>query len=378
MKKTLKLIPAIAMLLISAIMLSTATFAWFSMNNRVTVTGMTLKTQVSSNLLISPDTTEGNFTTTLEQARTAKLEPTSTADGASFWYTTSAYANGAKATGDWAEYDEATALTDADTFAAKTNYDADFNAAYAITGAPPGTAAAYANAYGYVDYDFYLKATSTEAGQKVAMTFCNILYNGGEITDKAWRVAVFAKGAADAASTSGAQTLIAILSPSGATYQDSTNAVTGATTRGAVSNLGTAVTLDTIGAGTVKYYHVTLRVWLEGEDTTCTNSTYASLTNAYTVAVDFVLSTFDGVQNISSASGQASATAAGLTATATLNTSETVGATYQWYDSGDNAIGGATSVSYTAGEAASGVYCKITTTSGQVYRSNDVNLGVAP
>ena len=45
MKKTRKLIPALAMLLISAVMMSTASFAWFSMNKQVTATGMTIQAQ---------------------------------------------------------------------------------------------------------------------------------------------------------------------------------------------------------------------------------------------------------------------------------------------------------------------------------------------
>lgn len=40
MKNTRKLIPALAMLLIAAVMMSTATFAWFSMNQQVTATGL--------------------------------------------------------------------------------------------------------------------------------------------------------------------------------------------------------------------------------------------------------------------------------------------------------------------------------------------------
>lgn len=43
MKATRKLIPAIAMLLISAVMMSTATFAWFSTNTQVSAGGMTIK-----------------------------------------------------------------------------------------------------------------------------------------------------------------------------------------------------------------------------------------------------------------------------------------------------------------------------------------------
>ena len=52
-----KLIPAIVMLLISALLLSTATFAWFSMNNKVTVTGMQVKATTGPSLVISGSTT---------------------------------------------------------------------------------------------------------------------------------------------------------------------------------------------------------------------------------------------------------------------------------------------------------------------------------
>ena len=74
MKKFKKLIPALALLLVSAVLMSTASYAWFSMNNKVTVTGMEVKTQVSSNLLIAKDTlentqklTDEQFTTEIEQ-----------------------------------------------------------------------------------------------------------------------------------------------------------------------------------------------------------------------------------------------------------------------------------------------------------------------
>ena len=56
MKKFRKLFPAFVLLLISAIMITTASYAWFSMNSQVTVTGMAVKTQVSDNLLIADDT----------------------------------------------------------------------------------------------------------------------------------------------------------------------------------------------------------------------------------------------------------------------------------------------------------------------------------
>ena len=52
MKKFKKLIPALCMLLVSAVMLGSTTFAWFSMNRTVTATGMEIKAEVSTQLLI--------------------------------------------------------------------------------------------------------------------------------------------------------------------------------------------------------------------------------------------------------------------------------------------------------------------------------------
>ena len=45
MKLSRKLVPAIAMLLVSAVMLSTASFAWFSMNTTVSATGVQVQAQ---------------------------------------------------------------------------------------------------------------------------------------------------------------------------------------------------------------------------------------------------------------------------------------------------------------------------------------------
>ncbi len=68
MKKTRKLIPAIAMLATSATMLATSSFAWFSMNNSVTATGMSVTATAPSSLLISTTSATAGFgsTVTLE------------------------------------------------------------------------------------------------------------------------------------------------------------------------------------------------------------------------------------------------------------------------------------------------------------------------
>jgi len=51
MKKFKKLIPAFCMLLVSAIMLGSSTFAWFSMNNKVTASNMSVQAKSNSTFL---------------------------------------------------------------------------------------------------------------------------------------------------------------------------------------------------------------------------------------------------------------------------------------------------------------------------------------
>lgn len=65
MKKFKKLIPALCMLLVSAVMLGSTTFAWFSMNKTVTATGMEIKAEVPTQLLISHNNTLWGNTMTL-------------------------------------------------------------------------------------------------------------------------------------------------------------------------------------------------------------------------------------------------------------------------------------------------------------------------
>lgn len=78
MGKFKKLIPAICMLLISAVLMGTSTFAWFSMNTKVTVSSMTVKATASKNLLIS-STQDGTYLARLVlTTKNEKLVPVST------------------------------------------------------------------------------------------------------------------------------------------------------------------------------------------------------------------------------------------------------------------------------------------------------------
>ena len=78
MKLTRKLVPAFAMLLVSAIMLTTASFAWFSTNDDVSATGMSVKATTAENLVISADGAAfGTTQVTLTDSATANLTPVS-------------------------------------------------------------------------------------------------------------------------------------------------------------------------------------------------------------------------------------------------------------------------------------------------------------
>lgn len=58
MKKFRKLVPALCMLLISAVLLGTSTFAWFSMNTTVTATGMQVTAKTNHTYLLISKTND--------------------------------------------------------------------------------------------------------------------------------------------------------------------------------------------------------------------------------------------------------------------------------------------------------------------------------
>ena len=336
-----KLIPAIGMLTVSAMMLSSSTYAWFTMSKEVQVTGMEVKTTVGSNLLISTTNLDADYTSqTLSQTRKCLLEPTSTINGVTgtYYYTVNAKANGDAVVDAYELYAEDAETAVQNATAGKPNYDIDFNKAYKLGTNGVFTAAnvamtdsANGAAYGYIDYTFYLKATSNgtadTTAQELRMTKCDLDYNSGVLDsdgdvgkvdgpDRAWRVAVFAlditstkpgtgRVATDVAAAADNQK--GLISLADAVNQTSGKAVNSPTTAtGDVVNNGSAgVKLATISTNNaICYYKVTVRLWLEGEDTTCTSETYAALTNKYNLDLAFELTDGDNdtaaVTNITS------------------------------------------------------------------------------
>ena len=380
-----KIIPALALLLVSAVMLATSSFAWFSMNTTVTVTGMSVSTRISDNLQIASDTIDSDakkadnlFQNGLNQTVTGILEPVSTVDGEAFFYTATdnVKADGDAITDTYIAYNASAAASDT------TNYSNAFSENYDVKKSDTAVA--------YVDYVFQIKAinSDTSTDKNVKLTGVNLLYNNlAETTNeiKAFRVAVFVEDITDTDPSGDIGTLVTILAPSAAAYRTAGKAV--ATTAGpvsegnmttSVSELGSNATIGQVDAGTTGYFKVVVRLWLEGEDTTCNSQTYLSLTKNWTLDLKMDLGTGDGVAAIGS-TASAVATASTTTASVTLDAGKIsngeTAASYQWKLASDNSnIAGATAATYTNDGATRLVYCVITTTRGSIYTTNAVEV----
>ena len=81
MKAMRKILPALCMLLVSAVMLGSSTFAWFSSNSSVTATGMHLTAEAAESLFISntagyaEDTFKASVVFTSENILNTKVKP---------------------------------------------------------------------------------------------------------------------------------------------------------------------------------------------------------------------------------------------------------------------------------------------------------------
>ena len=287
MKFTRKIVPALALLIVSAVLMTTATFAWFSMNTRVTATGMQMGTEAGDNVLIANNTSKtketalGNFKNTLVlPVAKANLRPVSSVDGANFYFVDAfqVAGNGAAVApsgyNPYTKYD----TSDAEKLAASQTA---FENNYRKAGIKP-----------YVEYAFQVMATKAEgAAADLVIDSIALTYNGSTNVQKAFRVAVFADEFTGTEVTT--ETLVTILSQSGAANHTPNSAVSGVNATSAVQKPGAATKIATaIPEGETHFYRVVVRVWLEGEDTTCTNATFADLDDTW--SLDLGISFADG------------------------------------------------------------------------------------
>ena len=275
-----KLIPAVAMLTTSAVMLSTATYAWFTMSREVEVTGIKLTATTPQTIEISLGKATTGNTLTAGQEATApgadetlwshtaatgsvykdfgKLIPASSVNGFDMFYTVKATENGKKV----------------------SDVDNPFNKATTAAG-----------------WEFQDDGKSSEKGDAVTAAVnlgLDVEVKQGSDSDtttelyKAARVAILpdTKAAqsvflgAEGNATTNYYTDGKAVSTAAATLTASYGEVSVATevkaTDGKVTNAANATHVATVTkstgtgyGGAVKYY---IRVWLEGEDEACWNA----------------------------------------------------------------------------------------------------------
>ena len=292
-----KLIPAVAMLTTSAVMLSTATYAWFTMSREVEVTGIKLTATTPQTIEISlgQATTSNTLTHGVEATapnsddmwtHTAatgsvyqdfgKLIPVSSVDGFNMFYTEKATENGKKVS------DVPNPFTKAET---AVGWEFKEGGKSAETGAVVYAAENDGSGY-YLDIPVWFRTTSTDA---VTLGLEVEIKNSSDddtksVLYKAARVAILpeTKSAQKVFSETGAKYYKdgKAVATAGATlaasYGDVSAATEATVTGGKVTNPDAATQVATVTAstgtgygGAVKYY---IRVWLEGEDEACWNA----------------------------------------------------------------------------------------------------------
>lgn len=292
-----KLIPAVAMLTTSAVMLSTATYAWFTMSREVEVTGIkiTATTPQTIEISLGQATTSNTLTHGVEATapnsddmwtHTAatgsvyqdfgKLIPVSSVDGFNMFYTEKATENGKKVS------DVPNPFTKAET---AVGWEFKEGGKSAETGAVVNAAENDGSGY-YLDIPVWFRTTSTDA---VTLGLEVEIKNSSDddtksVLYKAARVAILpeTKSAQKVFSETGAKYYKdgKAVATAGATlaasYGDVSAATEATVTGGKVTNPDAATQVATVTAstgtgygGAVKYY---IRVWLEGEDEACWNA----------------------------------------------------------------------------------------------------------
>lgn len=301
MKKSRIIIPALGLIALGTAASITGTVAWFSMNTQVTITGMQVTTRVSSNLQIVGSTLattakaeDNTFVTSISGAVSGILEPVSTIDGKHFFYTTDANGSGDANADAYTKYNYTAAEG-----ASEVPQASDLTAFDTAYGNPSS------GAVGYLDYVFQLKAVNSVAlAREIKVTKLDLIYLDHPDTNKAFRVAIFDEKYNGSAFTAASGTLKGIYAPNGA--GNFSDGVTGKNYAvGAESGAPTVIsTTDNVYNGdfvvcsvlasATEYHKVVVRLYLEGEDTTCNNETFANLNEAWKLNLELSMDTQAG------------------------------------------------------------------------------------
>lgn len=288
-KNARKLIPAVAMLLVSASMLSTASYAWFSMNNKVTAGGMNVNAIAPGNLEISNNAADKKYanTATSTDSTKAALAAVSSSDGFNFYMAKPSTISEA---GRVISTSEVSKLKDANTVVVNAA-EVELPTYYSTTGV-----------VGYVDHVFNLRSTATiDQYVTIDSTATKIVITGdnGDIA-QAIRFAVLdgegttakAPDLADTGDTAGG--INGVVYTQGDAYNTTGKAWNKTQTAAAE---GTTIVeaegvVDAFETDADKYLFkltkdvvqtVTIRIWLEGESTKCVKDNINSADISVTV-----------------------------------------------------------------------------------------------
>lgn len=331
-----KLIPAAGSLMISAAMLGTSTYAWFTMNKEVSVTGMEMKAHSEEGLLINEvklATSDAwdNVATANTDPTLISLRPASTQNFTKWWHANSkvsadeagiddSQANtvaisegvyykevtaGANGISDkvFVAGENAAAGAEGENGKATGNTKAETHVYYDHASFGDASKATYDNGEGYyIKYTYYLKSSGegdltvnnfqakVTATKKALTTAESAQSDKTESTElnKALRVGV---------EYAGQKMIFAPVSGADASYQVTTDA---AGTAGNVINYTTsneyvqinkigeaAATPVTIPSVTTDGAPVYVYLWFEGEDTHCNSDNIKAILNTYDIDISF-------------------------------------------------------------------------------------------
>lgn len=319
-----KLFSAIGMFTVSAVMLASSTYAWFTMNKTVEVTGMQMKAQAEKGILINEmagngTVGEGNTAvdngtwseSALAESAVHALRPASTSNFTSWWHANSKKTNteaGVNAAGNGVDtntvtltgggyYSDITYVANGATVLKNdTAAAADANCASTVyyTDGTGSTSPGYDDGEGYyVKYTYYIKSSSNDGLEvsigKLQATVSATLQGNGEAQalDKALRVGIQVSGDSQA-------TIFAPVSGSTTTAYKVTGDAAGTTASlKEVTPIagGTAAGLNAakvnLPAVTADGLAVDVYVWFEGEDANCMSDNLAATLNAYQIDITF-------------------------------------------------------------------------------------------
>lgn len=355
MKLNKKIAGASAMLMLSATMLGTSTFAWFTMNKEVSVTGMALKAHSEEGLLINEvklatSATWDDKAQAAETANVFELRPTSSSDLATWWHANS------KKSADEAGIDAKTDTVEVDstTHAIYTNLSTGDNAAIdeTIIGAEGaasgekatgntqaethvfyrdasyGASGSYQNGEGYyVKYTYYLKSSGQEnfvtddLQAKVKATKKNTDGQTDSTNlDPALRVGIAVPSSNASNATIAGRAIFSPIPSTNAqqptdTSYGVTDDATGSTSTtvtpvvaGTVGNYTAYQTLNLISTGTT-HQNITIPkvtedgipvyvyVWFEGEDSHCMSDNLTAVLDSYDIDITFNNNKIGGTGN---------------------------------------------------------------------------------